>query len=222
MSIKLYLLLTLNSILNYNTNMQKVHYGYLDESGILEDKATAGNFFIISAIIVGHPSQLKHIIKQARRKAKGKFQSHKVFKASKENKGFVKLVLQEMAQRDIEIIIGAWDKKQLHAQMGKNVLYFKLIAQTVDLAVKHYPRLNLVIHKRYTLPRLRQQLETTLSQAIDTKIYLSIQQRSETECRELELADAVAWSVFQKYNHGNSEFYNIIKEKIQIENRLTA
>ena len=51
---------------------------------------------------------------------------------------------------------------------------------------------------------------------------LFVDHKPETVRKELELADAVAWAVFQKYNRRKEEFYKIIKGKIKKESRLAA
>lgn len=206
-----------------NFNKAKLHYGFLDESGILEKKAGTGNYFIISVVIVGNPSEVKNVMKIAKKKSKGKFRTPSVFKASRASPVFVKAVLRELSKRNIEIIIGALDKTRRKHRMDKNILYGKLLAKTIAIALDVYPRLNLVIHKRYAQPRIQNQIrQQIVSQAVKSGNFLSIDQRTETECRELELADAVAWAVFQKYNNKRTEFYEMIKEKIVKENRLAA
>lgn len=197
--------------------MKKLHYAFLDESGILER-----GHFIISVIIVANSSDLRQIIKIAKRKAKGRFKTHEIFKAHKEDKGFVKLVLQELAKRDIYITIGVWDQKNEKVKLDRNSLYVQLLARTVSMALAIYPKLNLVIHKRYASPRIRQQITQALSEIVKSGNFLSVDQRTENECRELELADAVAWAVFQKYNNKEAEFYEIFKKRIVKENRLVA
>ncbi|NQU82956.1 MAG: DUF3800 domain-containing protein [Parcubacteria group bacterium] len=201
--------------------MAKLYYGLLDEAGILEKKAETGSHFIVSVVIVGDLGELKRVIKLARRRTRGKIKTHKIFKASKENKGFIKLVLQELSKRNIEIIIGVWDKKE-KSKLDKNIVYAKLVAQTVDIALGVYPRLSLVVHKRYTLPRVRNQIDQVINNIVESGEFLSIEHKSEIEQKELELADAVAWAVYQKYNNKNPEFYNIIEEKIKKENRITV
>lgn len=202
--------------------MSKIQFGFLDESGILEKKARTGESFVISVLLVGDPSEIKRVIKYAHGRAKGKYKTHRVFKASKEDPGFVKLVLEELAKKNIHIIIGRWSKSQKSAHQDKNLLYAHLVAQTVNITLSEYPRLNLVVHKRYTSPEVRNQITDIIGQAVKRGNFLSISHRTEVECRELELADAVAWAVYQKYNNKNQIFYNIIKEKILKENRLAA
>ncbi|PJC40984.1 MAG: hypothetical protein CO042_00855, partial [Parcubacteria group bacterium CG_4_9_14_0_2_um_filter_41_8] len=192
------------------------------ESGILEKKTNTGNYFIISAVIVGNPNELSRIIKNARQKARGKFKMHSIFKASKENRGFVKIVLEEIAKTNSGIIAGIWDKKKDNFKEGKNKLYARLIAETAENALDIYPRLDLVIHKRYTSPHIREFISKEMSQVVGSGNFLSVSHRSEIECRQLELADAVAWAIFQKYNNKDDSFYRIIKKLIQKENKLSA
>jgi len=154
--------------------MSKLYYGFLDESGILEKKATSGNYFIISVIIVGNPSELQRVIKNARKKAKGKYKAHSVFKASKENEGFIKLVLQELSKKDIGIVIGVWDKQKKNFFGEKNELYAHLLTETTEDALELYPKLNLVVHKRYTLPRIRELITEDMSRIVSKGNFLSI------------------------------------------------
>lgn len=197
--------------------MRKLYYGFLDESGAWESR-----MFIVAIIIIGNLNEIKNVIKNARQKAKGKFRFHSIFKASKENKGFVKLVLQELIKKNIYIIVSAWDKKIQDIKQNKNEIYTKLLAQIINSALENYPNLSLVIHKRYTFPKIRNKIQQTIIQNLKSGKFLSIEQKTETECRELELADAVAWAVYQKYNNKKSEFYEIIKNKIVKENRLAT
>ncbi|NQU82846.1 MAG: hypothetical protein HQ539_02765 [Parcubacteria group bacterium] len=201
--------------------MAKLYYGLLDEAGILEKKAETGGHFVVSVIIVGDLGELKRVMKLARRRVRGKIKVHKIFKASKENKGFIKLVLQELSKRNIEIIVGVWNKKG-KPKLDKNMIYAKLVAQTVDIALGVHPRLSLVVHKRYTLPRVRNQIDRVINDTVKTGEFLSIEHKSEFEQKELELVDAVAWAVYQKYNNKNTEFYSIIADAIKKENRLTT
>jgi hypothetical protein len=200
----------------------KLYHGFLDESGILEKTGGAGNYFVISVIVVGDLSELKRTIKFARQEARGKFKFHTVFKANKENEGFIRLVLHQLAKRNISIIVGIWEKDIRGIRVDKNRLYTGLVAQTVKMATDIYPKLHLVIHKRFTSPHLQNQLSKVISGQIQIGASLFLNQQTEVECRELELADAVAWAIFQKYNNKRSGFYDIIKNKIIKENRLAA
>lgn len=203
----------------------KLHYGFLDESGILEKKAKTGNLFIITAVVVAHPSEINQVMKMARRRAQPMFKRHKVFKANKEDARFIKLVLQELSKKDIKIAVGVWNKKIKKSVTDKNALYIKLLAQTICVVMDLYPNLSLIVHRRYTNPVIRNQLSRQVSEIVsksNRKGFLSLDQKTEMECKELEVADAVAWAVFQKYNNKKLEFYNLIKKRIIKENRLAA
>lgn len=210
--------------------MTKLQYGFLDESGIVEEHAAKGHYFVISVIVVGNPSQLKHVLKRARKKirtTKGGYYASRTFKASKEAHALVRYVLQELAKCDIGIIIGLWDKRSpLREGDDEHLQYSYCIAHTVALTLEKWPQLSLTVHKRYTLPELQIQMNQVIQeyaqQHVQGSVFLSIDHRTEVECKALELADAVAWAVFQKYNRHDSSFYDIIKEKIQKENRLAA
>ena len=200
----------------------KLHYGFLDESGILEKKASSGSHFVISVVVVGNPSVLQRAMKSVRRSARGKFKIHSVFKASKESKGFIRLVLEEIAKLDVQIIAGIWDKQKKYFDGDKNELYAHLLAETALCTLAMYPKLDLVVHKRYTSPYVRDLVTSAMSSIVTEGNFLSVSHRSEVECRQLELADAVAWAIFQKYNNKDATFYRIIERVIKKENRLAA
>jgi hypothetical protein len=202
----------------------KMHFGFLDESGILEKKAKEGNHFVVSVVVVANPVEIKDVVKVARKKSRGKFRAGGAFHAYKEGKSFIKNVLKELAKRDVKVIIGVWDRRRKGTRMGKNELYGNLVAQTVKATLKLYPKLDLVIHKRYTSPKFQRQLHDTIVRRTKNmdSVFIAISQQDEKQRKELELADAVAYAVFQKYNRKNSEFYEIIKERIKKESRLAA
>ena len=189
---------------------------------MIEEQAHKGNYFVITVILVGNPSEIKHVIQKARQQSGGRFSLHHVFKASKEERGFVRLVLNELAKRDIAIVVGILNKQQSISEKDVNVMYAKLVGQTVAFVLEQYPRLALTVHKRYTLPRIRAEMDRVINQCVREGTFLSIDHRTEMECRELELADAVAFAMFQKYNNRDSTLYDIVKGKIQKENRLAA
>jgi len=204
--------------------MSKMHYGFLDESGILEKKAKEGNYFVISVVLIANPTEIKNVIRIARKKVRGKFRTGTTFHAYKENKGFIKAVLRELAKKDVEVIVGVWDKRKKRSKTDKNELYRRLVAQTVNIAFKLYPKLDLVIHKRYTDLKFQRQLHEAIVKKIgDTGSGFMVTSQLDTSQRkELELADAVAYAVFQKYNRKKNEFYEIIKKRIKKESRLAA
>lgn len=201
---------------------QTLQYAFLDESGILEKKSKTGRYFVIVVLVIFHAATLKKVMKHARRSVHAAYKMHRIFKASKENENFVKRVLQEIAKQDCKIIIGIWDKRDKSPYKEKNVLYAQLLAATIDTALAYYQKLHIVMHKRYTNPQVRQQVNTILSTHVKKGVFVSLEHRSERECKELELVDAVAWAVYQKYNNKRLEFYNIIKKSIINENRLAT
>lgn len=203
--------------------MPKLYYGFLDESGILEKKAKVGNHFVISVVVVVDPTEIKGVMKVVRRKARGKFRISSTFHAYKEGSGVIKLVLGELAKRDVEIVVGVWDKRGGKKGIDKNKLYGNLVAETVEMAFTLYPRLDITIHKRYTDPKFQNQLHNAIVQKVKTRPgFIVINQQDERQRKELELADAVAYAVFQKYNRGKNEFYEIIRKKIKKESRLAT
>lgn len=200
----------------------KLHYGFLDESGILSISPGEGRYFVLVVLLVGSPTEIQDVFRVARKRGKKKYKVHRIFKAHKESPGFIKLVLTELAKRKVEIVIGVWDKRKAKRKLTKNEIYATLIAKTVRLGVELHPKLNLVIHKRYTHPAIRDAIDSKIIQTCTSAQFLSLRHNTEIERKELELVDAVAWACFQKYNRKDLQFYNLIEGKIKKESKLTA
>lgn len=133
--------------------MNTLHYGFIDESGIVDKKAGSGRFFIVSVILVANPAEIKNVMKIARRKAKNKFKTHTIYHSYKESEGFIKLVLTELAKRDIGIVVGVWDKRKNISGIIRNERYARIISKLVGITLQLYPQLHLIIHRRYTNPQ---------------------------------------------------------------------
>lgn len=71
--------------------------------------------------------------------------------------------------------------------------------------------------KRYTDPRLRDRLVETLTDGIGPQVVLVFQQIESRQEQALQVADAVAWSLFQKHEHGNETCYDILRDHIVVE-----
>lgn len=74
-----------------------------------------------------------------------------------------------------------------------------------------------MLDKRYTNPRLRDRLIETITGGIGPSTVLVLQQSESRQEKALQVADAVAWSIFQKYERGDMTLYDIVHEKIVLE-----
>ena len=99
-------------------------------------------------------------------------------------------------------------------------IYRRLTAHVVTHCVRRHPLLHFVADKRYTNPRQRDQLTEAIQSAIaaaNLNAVLTVEQVSSEQHQELLLADYLAWALFQKYERGDREGYDFVRDRIAVE-----
>lgn len=84
-----------------------------------------------------------------------------------------------------------------------------------QIAAKH-PRLEVLIDQRYTNKHRRRALLEAIASRVSIPV-LTITEASSHEEKALQVADAVAWSIFQMHTWETDEFYRVIQGKIRNE-----
>jgi len=98
-------------------------------------------------------------------------------------------------------------------------IYRDAVGRAVRHAVIRWPRLVIVLDKRYTAKKLRYALEQSIREQISDlrQEVVLIQQEESLARKELQATDYVAWAFFQKYERGESRFYDLIAERVIVE-----
>lgn len=98
-------------------------------------------------------------------------------------------------------------------------IYRDAVGRAVRHAVIRWPRLVIVLDKRYTAKKLRYALEQSIREQISDlrQEVVLIQQEESLARKELQATDYVAWAFFQKYERGDSRFYDLIAERVIVE-----
>ncbi len=79
----------------------------------------------------------------------------------------------------------------------------------------------MIVDKRYTNQRLRDRLvEALVESAADLPGNMVCEYAASEQERAIQVADAVVWAIFQKYERGDETFYQIIRDKIIVEEVL--
>ena len=91
------------------------------------------------------------------------------------------------------------------------------------MVVKKYPKVEIVLDRRYTNEHLRLLLEISIREEISNipRQIVIIRQEDSTSIKELQAVDFIAWALYQKYEHNNVSFYEIISSLI-IEEELVS
>ncbi len=81
-----------------------------------------------------------------------------------------------------------------------------------------YPYLSLTLDRRYTKQYQEDRLvEALLGSTVALSGNVIFQYEASEREKAIQAADAVAWALFQKYEHGDETFYRVIREKIIVE-----
>jgi len=197
-----------------------LQYAFMDESGTVG--VTGTHFLIVAATTLPNPRDIEKPIRNAFRQALKKFGAEAVseVKASDLDEPVVLRLLAEIAEKDVQVFITVVDQQAIRVPpRDKEEIYRQAVAGTVRRLAEKFPRLDLSIDKRHTNAHLRRLLEKAIRDEIETlpRQNVLIQQENSITRKELQAADAVAWAIFQKYEHHDLRFYEVIQSNIADE-----
>lgn len=91
------------------------------------------------------------------------------------------------------------------------------------MVVKKYPKVEIVLDRRYTKKHLRLLLEISIREEISNipRQIVVIRQEDSISIKKLQAVDFIAWALYQKYEHNNVSFYEIISSLI-IEEEIVS
>ncbi len=193
--------------------------GFLDESGGTGSAAEGDNFLAVAILLASDPRPIELHVKRARKRLRRKPGSGEM-KATHSVPRTISRLLQAIAQEEVEIVVVVLDKRQLQElPQDPEDLYRETVGRAVRHCAERWPRLHLILDKRYTKAELRRKLEQTIKARLtdlasrEVRIEHGDSQRS----KGLQAVDYVVWAVRQKYEWGDEQFYRIIKSRIVIE-----
>ncbi|MBM3181548.1 MAG: DUF3800 domain-containing protein [Chloroflexi bacterium] len=198
-------------------NSAILHYAFIDESGTVgAEKGT--NFFAAAILSVNQPRVLELPVRRALKKY-GRLSSGEL-KASNVEKSATLRILNEIAKQDVNIIAVIVDQTVIgqppdHAEE----IYKKAATLAIYRLVEKFPAVHISLDRRYTKVNLRDELEQYIREGIQNLQHtvVLIRQESSYIHKELQAVDAIAWAFFQKYERGNSRFFDIIAAKVMVE-----
>jgi len=198
-----------------------MRFGFLDESGGV-DPFSGSHVIVVAALMTDAPRAIELHVKRARQKLGRRTRAHELKAASSEERVIVRL-LQSIADEDVEIVAVVVDKRViLRPPDDPEDIYREAVTRVVAHSVERWPRIDLVLDKRYTKRALRQELERVIREGIASlpQEVILIRQEDSRSHKGLQAVDAIAWAIFQKYEAGKDRFYAIIQDKIVVEERV--
>ncbi|WP_407393837.1 DUF3800 domain-containing protein [Methanobrevibacter sp.] len=192
-------------------------YIYIDESGDLGDNYLGSRYFVIGAIIVDNPKNLNRIIKYARNNYNNILGRDLEIKGNKTNRYVIKKILGKINSIDYQVLAIFLNKKNLHNVPDfykYNVLYDTLASKLAEKITITSPTTVIVDRSKGKHEDMRIFNERFSSSLNNPDGYLvNIIHANSIKERGLQIADLIAWSVFQSREHENSEFIDLIKNK---------
>ena len=190
-------------------------YGFLDEAGDVGYAGSSSTYLLIVIVVVRQPELLRKAVARTRRSLVKRLRNIPELKAARGNKRIVEKLLRQVDRDGFDAISVIIDKRRFPQPRNLEDLYRYACTQIVRETLKHFGPLSLTLDKRYTNPGLRQRLNNALATGVeDLGITLAIEHADSASEHALQVADAIAWSLLQKYEHQNERLWQIVKERV--------
>ncbi len=204
-------------------------YIFLDESGDLGFKKSSSKWFVFTIAIISDERALERVIKKIWKPLKEKHKKLGELHAYHANDVTRTRVLKKLSQvPDLKVLSVVLNKKKVYIdlQNQKNYLYNYTANILLDRlhsqkSLNDNEPMNVYIDRKDTKKKLRENFIKYLTDSMKDrrKAPFSVVLHSSHENKSLQAVDFISWAIFRKYERGDYEFYEIIKDKI-VDERL--
>jgi hypothetical protein len=197
--------------------MEATLYAFLDESGTVG--VTGTRFLVVAVLTVETPRDLEVPVRRALKKS-GRDLIDGEIKASRASEKANLRMLQVAAKHTTGIVAVIVDQSVISiSPEDPEDIYRQAVTRAIHVLLERFPKIDICLDKRYSNEALRERLEKHIRENImDVFPQMAlIHQPSSQERKELQVVDAVAWAFFQKYERGDTRFYDIIASKVIAE-----
>lgn len=210
-------------------------YIFLDESGDLGfdfNKKKTSKYFVVTFLFVKQKIPIERMVKKIFRSFSGTEvkNHHGVLHAFKETpKTRQKLLKLFRENKASNILVIYLNKKKVYTKLQdeKAVLYNYVTNILLDRMytkklVPANEKISLIASRRETNKFLNQNFTIYLKGQIKNKhkFDIDIEIKSPTQEKSLQVVDMLSWAIFRKYEHGDENYYNLIKQDIVEESSL--
>ena len=204
-------------------------YIFLDESGDLGFSKGSSKWFLFTLVVVDDARKLERIIKKVRRSLNKKHKVHLPELHSYHCDDITRTrVLRSLAQEDIFVVTTVLNKTKVYVdlQNQKNYLYnftaniiLDRLMNTKIINPDTY--ISLVVDRKDTKKHLRDNFISYITKAMNNRREgaFNMSLAASHDEKGLQAVDFISWSIFRKYEKGDYQFYEIIKDKI-VDERL--
>lgn len=205
-------------------------YIFLDESGDLGFKETSSRWFLFTVAITNNRRPLEKVINRVRKGLLKKHKNVSELHAYHANEATRRKVLGELAKiDDLKIFCTVLNKKKVYIdlQNQKNYLYNYTAnilldrlhsKEIIDLSEP----LHLCVDRKDTNKNIRLNFERYIEKSLKEKRsgIVSMESKASHDDKSLQAVDFLSWAIFRKYERGDYEYYELIKDKIIEESLL--
>lgn len=205
-------------------------YIFLDESGDLGFKEQSSKWFLFTVVVIDNKRELEKIIKKVRKTLKKKHKNLNELHSYHSDEITRKRILKKLAElNDLKVFCVVLNKKKVYVdlQNQKNYLYNYTANILLDRLhnkeiISSDKYINICIDRKDTKKKIRENFENYLSHELKSRRNgnFEIVLKGSHEEKSLQAVDFISWAIFRKYERGDYDYYEIIKNKIVGENLL--
>ena len=200
-------------------------YIYMDESGcqgLNLNLLGTSRYFAMTFLLTDNKRVLDKIVKKvykglSKTDIKHRKRKNGVLHAYYEDKVTIKRLLTLLSETNIKVITIRLDKRKLHIPMKNTALYTHITNTLLNKCLDNNilslnEPISFIASKIYTKKKYSNEFLHSLEN--DNNLNIEVDIKTPFEDKGLQVADFVSWSLFQKYEHGNSEYTEIISKII--------
>lgn len=205
-------------------------YIFLDESGDLGFSERSSRWFILTIVFTNNHRRVEKCVKRVHKGLKKKYKKVKELHAYHADSVTRKRVLRFLAEvDDLKVLCIVLNKKKVYTDLKNQKVY--LYNYTANILLDRMHNKNILndgepvyiyIDQRETNKFLKKNFEDYLRNNLMNKsnnhFDILIKPSHTEKC--LQAVDFISWSIFRKYEQGDYEYYEVIKDKIIEENLL--
>jgi len=190
---------------------------FIDESGDLGMKGS--KYLVLACLVTKDPKSLKRIIKNARRhKFKKELRKTNEIKANKSSKPLIKYLLNKLSELEgIYVFYVLLEKKKVYSSFlldNKHKLYNYVAGKLAKYIQLDYNKAIIRIDKSKGKQILREDFNNYFSNRLKENCSIKnikIHHSYSHSWEGLQFADLLAWALFQKFEHNNEKYINLVK-----------
>lgn len=194
-------------------NTQLIMQGVFDEAGDTGSGERSSRYLVVAGVVCSNLEPLRRLISHTRKSLGKELRQIPEIKAWHTPAKIILRILNRLAQLDVEIYAAILDKQTVAVPADPEDWYRTTCAECVRMVLAHHPRVILTLDRRYTNTRLQDQLTRAIVSAQPPGTTLTFVHSDSRQERALQVADVVAWSIFQKYAHRDETYCSLMADK---------